>query len=217
MSGGGVRRAALVLGSALLVYLAYTQGWVDLLKRPDELAAMVRDAGALGVAAYLAVFVVLASAGVPAVVFMVPAPLLWPWPLAVLVAIVGGMISSVLGFLMARYVLRDFVRKKIPPRLLRPEPASEREAFKSIVISRLVLFIIPPTNWAYGLSSVSTRTYVVATFVGALPGFFFYTLAGGAFFAWLGGMPKWVWGIAAAVVVAFVVFRRRRMRALTPP
>src|SRR5690606_18075376 len=116
----------------------------------------------------------------------------------VLVAMVGGMISSVLGFLMARYVFRDWAQRRIPPRLRRPEPATEREAFKAIVVSRLVLFIIPPTNWAYGLTHVSTRTYVIATFVGAFPGFFFYTLLGGAFFAWLGQMPPWVWVIAGA-------------------
>lgn len=214
--GRVARRVALVSACAVLVWLAYRLGWVDVLKRPDELAALVRSAGALGVLAYLLVFVLLASAGVPAVVFMVPAPLLWPWPLAVLVAMVGGMLSSVLGFLMARYVLRDWARERVPPRLRRPEPASEREAFKSIVVSRLVLFIIPPTNWAYGLTGVSTRTYVIATFVGALPGFFFYTLLGGAFFAWLGQMPVWVWGVFGAAVIAFLIYRRRRMHDVTP-
>lgn len=208
------KRAAVAIVSAALVWMAYSLGWVDVLKRPDELAELVRSAGAFGVAAYLVVFVVLAGAGVPAVVFMVPAPLLWPWHLAVGVAIAGGMASSVIGFLLARYVFRDWARRRIPPRLLAPEPPSEREAFKAIVISRLVLFIVPPTNWAYGLTGVSARTYVLATFVGAFPGFFFYTLLGGAFFAWLGSMPKSVWALCAAVVVAFILWRRRRMAAL---
>jgi uncharacterized membrane protein YdjX (TVP38/TMEM64 family) len=215
MSAAVIKRIAIVLACAALVFCTYRLGWIEVLKRPGELAEVVRSAGAFGIAAYLLVFVILASAGVPAVVFMVPAPLLWSWPVAVLVAIVGGMISSALGFLMARYVLRDWARRHIPPRLRRPEPATEGEAFKAIVISRLILFIIPPTNWAFGLSGVSTRTYLIATFIGAFPGFFFYTLLGGAFFAWLAEMPKTVWIAVAVVVVAFVWVRHRRMQDVT--
>jgi uncharacterized membrane protein YdjX (TVP38/TMEM64 family) len=216
MSIGALKRIALALTCALLVWLAYHLGWVDVFKRPDELGEMVRSAGAFGIVAYLLVFVILASAGVPAVVFMVPAPLIWSWPVAVLLAMVGGMISSILGFLMARYVFRDWAQRRIPTRLRRPEPASDRDAFKSIVISRLVLFIIPPTNWAFGLTRVSTRTYVLATFVGAFPGFFFYTLLGGAFFTWLAEMPVAVWIAFGLAVAAFVVWRRRRMREVSP-
>jgi uncharacterized membrane protein YdjX (TVP38/TMEM64 family) len=215
MSAAVVKRLAIVLACGALVVCAYHFGWIEVLKRPDELAEMVRAAGAFGIVAYLLVFVILATAGVPAVVFMVPAPLLWTWPVAVLVAIVGGMVSSALGFLMARYVLRDWARRRIPPRLRGPEPATEREAFKAIVVSRLILFIIPPTNWAFGLTSVRTRTYLIATFVGAFPGFFFFTLLGGAFFAWLAEMPKTAWVAVTVVVVGFVWLRRRRMQDVT--
>ncbi|NLE47292.1 MAG: TVP38/TMEM64 family protein [Sandaracinaceae bacterium] len=207
-------KIAVFLVCVSLVVYAYMSGTVELIKDPERIQAAVREAGALGAIAYLVVFVILASAGVPAVVFMIPAKWLFPpWPLAVALAALGGMISAIFSFVLARYLFRDFFEKRIPDRFRRSPEELEQRALRSVIVSRLIFFIIPPINWAYGVSSISLRTYTLGTFIGGFPGFFFYTLAGGAFFEWLGRMPVWVWAIAAALALGIFIFVKRRQKA----
>lgn len=198
-----------------LVIYAYASGTVDVFKDPERIRAAVDEAGALGMIGYLLFYIILASAGVPAVVFMIPAKWLFPpWPLAVALAAAGGMLSAALSFILARYLFRDFFDEKIPSKFRRsPEELRER-GLRSVIFSRLVFFIIPPVNWAYGVSAIPFRTYLLGTLIGAFPGFFFYTLAGGAFFEWLGTMPISVWIAAGAIGLGvFAFIKRRQQRA----
>lgn len=207
-----IKSLVFLLSIALVIY-AYASGTVDLFKDPERVRAAVDAAGPLGVVAYLLVFIVLASAGVPAIVFMIPAKWLFPpWPLSVALAAIGGMLSALLSFLLARYLFRDFFEQKIPEKFRRSPEDLEQRALRSVILSRLIFFIIPPVNWAYGVSAIPLRTYLLGTFIGGFPGFFFYTLAGGAFFEWLGAMPKSVWAAAAVIALGAFVFIKRRQR-----
>jgi len=65
------------------------------------------------------------------------------------------------------------------PRALAVDRAVEREGFKLVLLLRLSpLFPFTVLNYVLSLSRVSLRTYVVASFVGMLPGTLFYAYMG---------------------------------------
>src|SRR6516162_9715113 len=113
-----VRRAkiaAVVLVAAVML-LAQRLGAFDLTSDPVRLKQALLDLGPWGYAAFLAAYTILHPFGVPGTVFVVAASLVWPWPIAFALSMVGTLAASVVGFSFARFVARDWVAKIVPPR-----------------------------------------------------------------------------------------------------
>lgn len=98
-----------------------------------------------------------------------------------LVAVLGGMASSTAAFLVARYFARGRVHawaaRSDRARVL--DRAMREGGWGVIFLSRLSP-VIPynVTNYFFGITCVSFRTYLTATFVGMLPGTLLYAYAG---------------------------------------
>lgn len=134
---------------------------------------------------YVVMHTVLAGIGVPSILFLIPAPLMFPVHEAFAMGIVGSILGSQLAFELARGSLRTTLAARIPERLRRLDDRIEQNGFRTVVVLRLTLFLLPPVAWALGLTKVSARTYLVGTFVGMLPGVAFCNYVGAEFVAWL--------------------------------
>jgi uncharacterized membrane protein YdjX (TVP38/TMEM64 family) len=98
---------------------------------------------------------------------------------ATLVVNVGATIGATLAFLLARYLFRGAVEKRLGPRLEAFDAGLARGAMGYLLFLRLVpLFPFFLINLGAGLTRVPIRTYFVATMIGILPGSFVYCNAG---------------------------------------
>jgi len=92
--------------------------------------------------------------------------------------------------------------------------------FQTVLLVRLVLFIAPYVHWAFGLSPIGFRTYMVASGLAYLPVVAAITFFGASAFAWLAVESRAAWGAAIAVGVVLVavglVWRRRRAAVPVP-
>ena len=70
--------------------------------------------GPWGYLAFVAAYAILQPFGVPGTVFIMVAPLVWPWPVAFLLSMAGTMAASLVGFSFARFVARDLVAARYP-------------------------------------------------------------------------------------------------------
>jgi uncharacterized membrane protein YdjX (TVP38/TMEM64 family) len=93
--------------------------------------------------------------------------------------------ASVLGataaFFLARGRLRPWVRAKVEgnERFAAIDRAVGREGFKIVMLLRLSpMFPYTLLNYALGLTEVRPRSYVLASFIGMLPGTFLYVYLG---------------------------------------
>ena len=84
--------------------------------------------GPWGYVAFVVAYAALQPFGVPGTVFIIAAPLIWPWPVAFALSMAGTMAASVVGFSFARFVARDWVAKRIPARFREYDEALERSA-----------------------------------------------------------------------------------------
>lgn len=97
------------------------------------------------------------------------------------VAVVAATLGATLVFLAARYLFADAMRKRLGARGARINAGFTRHAFNYLLFLRLVpLFPFFLVNIAPAFTSVPTRTYVLATLLGIVPGTFVYVNLGDA-------------------------------------
>ena len=94
---------------------------------------------------------------------------------------IGATIGATLAFLIGRYLARDWVAAKLAGNSTFNEidAAVGREGLKIVGLTRLSpVFPFNLLNYAYGLTRVSLRDYVLASWIGMLPGVVMYCYIG---------------------------------------
>ncbi len=110
-------RLAVVALVLLTIAAAYHFGVFARVAEPKALADTLVEMGAWGYLAFIVAYTVLQPFGVPGTIFIVAAPLIWPWKTAFALSMIGTMSASVVGFSFARFVAKDWVSARIPARL----------------------------------------------------------------------------------------------------
>lgn len=134
--------------------------------------------------------VLFGAAYIPAAVLFVPASVLtlgvgfvFGIVQGTIIVSIGSTAGAAAAFVVARTVgqtwaLRQIARRPILAAIGR---AVEIEAFKVVLLTRLSpLFPFNLLNYAFGLTAVPFRTYLVASWIGMLPGTIMYVYLGAA-------------------------------------
>ncbi|HSB72613.1 MAG TPA: TVP38/TMEM64 family protein [Candidatus Methylomirabilis sp.] len=174
-------RRALVGLAALLIALGIAARWLDLPAAFGATLAWTQGLGPWGGAIFIAIYAL-------ATVFLLPAFLLTLGAGAVYGVVYGALLVSIgatLGatgaFLAGRYLARDWVAQRIAgdARFTALDDAVAREGWKIVGLTRLspaIPFVIQ--NYAYGLTRISLREYVLASWIGMTPGILMYVYLG---------------------------------------
>jgi uncharacterized membrane protein YdjX (TVP38/TMEM64 family) len=218
-------RPAAVAGRAALVALVggvfttlYAMGFFELIQDADRVRAVFEALGLQAPLLYLAGYALLTPFFVPGLVFVIPGAVVWSWlPLFVLTWL-GGIAAGSVGFGFARYLGRDYVAERLPPRLQRYETHLAEHGFRTVVLLRVSLYISPPGHWLLGLSPVGFPTFLLGTAIGLLPGSALISagvvFVGGAFGEFFAAQPGEFWILAGGLVAFWIVLRRLRARRL---
>lgn len=93
--------------------------------------------------------------------------------------VIGATIGASLLFLAAKTALGDILRAKAGPAIRRMEAGFQENALSYMFVLRLVpIFPFFLVNLAPAFLGVRLRTYMIATFLGIIPGTFVYALVG---------------------------------------
>jgi uncharacterized membrane protein YdjX (TVP38/TMEM64 family) len=87
----------------------------------------------------------------------------------------GAMLGAAGGFLIGRYLGREFAAALIGDRLRKYDEAIERNGFATVLYLRLVYFPFTAMNFGMGLTRVSFRDFLWGTGLGILTGTFIFT------------------------------------------
>src|SRR5437763_6801234 len=99
--------------------------------------------------------------------------------LGTLIVVVPATFGATLAFLVARYLLRDWVERKFGDRLEAFQRGFAKNAFSYLLTLRFIpLFPFFLVNLVSGLTRISLGTYILATAIGIIPGSFVYAYAG---------------------------------------
>jgi pyruvate/2-oxoglutarate dehydrogenase complex dihydrolipoamide dehydrogenase (E3) component/uncharacterized membrane protein YdjX (TVP38/TMEM64 family) len=223
--GGG--RTRLVVGLLGLVALIAVLRALPVTDYLLAFVSWIRGAGPAGMAGFVVAYIV-------ACVFFLPAFLLTlgaGFAYGVLTGSVLVWLSASLGaavaFVLGRTVAREVIARRVEanPRFAAIDRAVGREGLKIVFLTRLSpVFPFVLLNYAYGLTQVTFRDYLVGTTSGMLPGIVMYVYLGSLFTSVSelasgnasGGVAKQILtfvGFAATAAVTIFVTRLAR-RAL---
>jgi uncharacterized membrane protein YdjX (TVP38/TMEM64 family) len=94
---------------------------------------------------------------------------------------VAATLGATLAFLIGRYFARQWVAKRLAsyPKFKAVDEAVAHEGWKIVALTRLSpLFPFNLLNYAFGVTNVRVRDYVVASWAGTLPGTIVYVYLG---------------------------------------
>lgn len=182
-------------------------------------------AGPLGQAAFVGLYILACVAFLPGSVLTLGAGAAFGlWKGFVLVSI-GSTAGAWASFLVGRYLLRDWVSRRLEkvPAFAAVAGAVGQEGWKVVLLTRLSS-VLPFNllNYGYGLTTVGLGEYTLASWIGMMPGTFLYVYLGAAAGeAARGGSrartpAEWALsagGLAATAVAAWLVGRTAK-RAL---
>lgn len=195
-------KVALVVSVVAGLALAYHFGVFAQLSEPKRLAESVLAMGVWGYVAFVVAYTCLQPFGVPGTIFIVAAPLIWPWQTAFALSLTGTMAASIVGFSFARFVARDWIAARIPARFRKYDEALARRAFRTVFILRL-LFWMPQALHAFlGVSKVPFWTHVWGSLLGYIPPLFLVSYLGSRMFDESGRMQPDALPIMAALAAA---------------
>ena len=208
-------KVALALGVVALLVAAKAFGILDRLSEPARFAHSLVLAGAWGYLAFVAAFWLLQPFGVPGTVFVVAAPLIWAWPIAFTLSMVGAMGASVIGFALTRFVARDWLEPRIPARFKRYNDALERRAFLTVFVLRLVFWMPQVLHAFFGVSKVRGWTHFWGSLLGYLLPLFLLSFFGQKVFDAMRRAPSSVWVALVAVLLVGWAARAMYLRKKT--
>jgi len=200
--------------------VAHQLGILKLFVDPSAIANLLRGLGGWGFVVFLVAYTVLQPFGFPGTLFVMAAPLIWPWPVALALSMTGTMAASVVGFSFARFVARDWLERRLPKRFHKYDEALAARAFTTVVILRFIFWMPQMLHTFLGLSKVSFWTHFWGSLVGYAIPLFLLSYFGQALFDLMNATPPSVW-VALALGTALVALavwavRRRRSGAEAP-
>lgn len=176
---GMTGRAALGVVAVLLVLAAGRALDAPALLR--EAFEGIRDLGPWGPVGFVVLYVAATVLLVPASILTLGAGAVFGVGRGVVTVWIGATLGATAAFLIGRYLARDAVARRLAayPSFAAIDAAVAREGWKIVGLTRLspaLPFIV--LNYAFGLTRVSLRDYVLASWLGMLPGTVMYVYLG---------------------------------------
>ncbi len=191
----------------------------------------IRDAGTAGMVVFVLAYVLACVLLLPGLILTLGAGFAYGVAVGIPLVWVAANLGAAVAFLLGRTLARDRIAARVSgnARFAAIDQAVGREGLKIVLLTRLSpAFPFNLLNYAYGLTRVSFRDYLIGSMVGMIPGTAMYVYLGSlitsvtelASGAPAGGAAKqaltWL-GFAATVAVTIVIARvaRRALDAAT--
>ena len=217
--------AAVVVSAFAWVYASGAYERFD----PATMRDWLRASGPWGGLLFIVSYSCLQPLGLNGLAFLLSAPLIWGPTEAFLLNWVGTVGSGLFSYAGARFMVRDWLQKRLPGRVRRFDDRLRSHGFRTVLLLRLIFYTSPSVQWALGVSTVRFLPFLLGSILGVAPFTVVVTLAGVRIAAWIEQHPlgTWPWEriwppvvggsvlvLLAAGLVAFHLRRRRGTHSL---
>ncbi|MFZ5764950.1 MAG: VTT domain-containing protein [Thermodesulfobacteriota bacterium] len=163
------RLALLLVVVAAIVGLRLTGATAAL--DQESLRAIIAACGPLAPAVYILIYAIAPTLLLPGLPLTIAGGILFGPFWGVLYTITGATIGCCVAFLVARYVGRGWVEKKLKnPRWRQLDAMVEEHGWKAVAFTRLIpIFPFNLLNYAFGLTKVKFHQYAITSLLCMLP------------------------------------------------
>jgi uncharacterized membrane protein YdjX (TVP38/TMEM64 family) len=131
--------------------------------------------------AYVLAYVVATVLLMPGSILTVPAGFVFGLPLGVVLVSAGSVLGAACAFGVGRFFAREWVAARVArlPRFKALDRATRNQGFVIVLLARLSpLFPFNLLNYGLGVTGVRFRDYILASWIGMLPGTVLYVYLG---------------------------------------
>jgi uncharacterized membrane protein YdjX (TVP38/TMEM64 family) len=174
-------RGKLVLWALLIVGLALAAHYFDAAARLRSALDGIARLGPWGLALFTLLYVAATVFFLPGSILTVGAGVVFGLVRGFVIVSISATLGATAAFLVGRYLARDWIAAKIErhPKFEVIDEAVAREGWKIVGLLRLSP-VVPfnVLNYAFGVTRVSLRDYVLASWIGMMPGTLLYVYLG---------------------------------------
>ena len=160
----------------------------DLKTELQSILSSIRSFDSFGPFIFILIYVLANVALVPGLVLTMGSGVIFGVLLGTLLSLVSATLGATAAFLIGRYLARDWVEGRLGKnkRFKAIEKRVSSEGWKIVILIRFSpIFPFNLINYGFGLTSISLRDYVFASFVGMLPGTLMYVYIGSIANDWI--------------------------------
>ncbi|MCU0559129.1 MAG: TVP38/TMEM64 family protein [Desulfobacterales bacterium] len=220
--GGMVIKA--LLAAAVIGGIAAAAHFFNLQQLLRVALAWISGLGVLGVLFFIALYVLACVFMLPGSVLTLGAGAVFGVACGAVTVLIGATLGATCAFLTGRYLARDWVARRIArnEKFKALDESVGREGWKIVLLTRLSpIFPFNLLNYAYGVTQIRLKHYILASGAGMIPGTLMYvyvgSLAGDLANLGAGGQTRtaaeWVlYGVGLLATVAVTIFVTRVAR-----
>ena len=187
-------------------------GFWDFFHDRERIQDFFQDSGAFGPIIYILAFIAAQPLSLPGAALIIPATFVWTWWEVFIYSMLGGIIASSIGFVVARWLAQDWVRKRLPQRFIGWEKRFVDHALLSTIALRLVTGYAPAADWFLGILKIRWREFLLGTIIGLIPTAFLFAYYGDDSVRWIQNAPMITLAVSIAFILLFSGFKRYKKR-----
>lgn len=145
-----------------------------------DLLHWIDNLGLIGGIAFIALYIVATIAFLPGSILTLGAGVVFGVWLGSVYVLVGATLGAMAAFLVGRYLVRDWISKKIAdnPKFTAIDQAVAEEGFKIVFLTRLSpIFPFNLLNYSFGITGVHFKDYALGS-IGMIPATMMYVYLG---------------------------------------
>lgn len=197
---------------AIVLYLVF-----DIPAKLENARSWIRDLGAIGPFILIGVYAIGAVFLLPGSILTLAAGAIYGVMLGYVYAAIASVLGATLAFLVGRTIGRRWVESRLDgnPRFAAIDTAVKSRGWRIVLLTRLSP-VLPFNlqNYMYGITGIRLREYVLASWIGMLPGTLLYVYLGSAAAGGAqGDLAKKIMfgvGLVATIIVTIYVTRAAR-------
>lgn len=172
---------------------------------PEKIETFIKSLGIWGPIAYMLFYVVRPLVLFPAGLLTAIGGAVFGPLLGTVYTVIGATGCALWEFLVARYVGREWIKKKIGHHIQKIDTHLEKHGIWTLLLIRLIPNLpYDVQNYGLGLTKIGFGSYAVGTFFGIIPGTFAFCYLGRSLFE--GNVGKIL--IAALIIAGLILLQR---------
>jgi uncharacterized membrane protein YdjX (TVP38/TMEM64 family) len=161
-------RWILILTALAALYAGGQALGIDHYLHADNLRNAVAAAGPLGPLLFLAIFIGAVLAQIPGIPFVILAPALFHWPMAIFLSFLASNVAVLLNFEIVRRIGGNALAEVKNPYLRKILATLDAHPVRAVFLLRLTTIMFPPVTGALALTNVSRRDHAVGSVLGMI-------------------------------------------------
>lgn len=143
---------------------------------PEKLKYYLSISGYYAPVIFIFAFITGLLLKIPGIFFVILGAIVFKKIPAIVYSYIAIIIGTSIIFFLSRFLLRDAVSNMELKGIKILDKKIVQNGFLSVLMLRLIFFLMPPVNWVLGITGVRYRDYLFGTVLGVMPGILIFSL-----------------------------------------